>query len=334
MSEFFDQLNALPEGFFNIDATNIRSLFPRPTLIHLQGENRKPLYISILLHGNEYSGLAVMQKILTAHAQNLPRSIKLFIGNVHAAEANRRFLPDQVDFNRCWPGSEQAPSDTSRMMQQVFDLVSAEPLFAAIDIHNNTGKNPHYACITNVSNKNKNLAARFNRVALVFKHKGVATMAFDGVCPAATLECGKPGDPQGILHARRFIEDLLTLETLPDHKPGREALHLVESSLTLNIPPDVSFEFDPEADADLRFDVNFEERNFTLMDPHQVFAYTRIERPLVITDPSGRDVTDDILRVEAGKIYLKNTLMPAMITHDKRIVRQDCLCYLLQDYPE
>jgi len=332
MIEAFDRLHALPEGFFDIDTANIRSLFPKPALIHLQGEDPNLLFISILLHGNEYTGLKVMQEILTKHAQDLPRSIMLFVGNVRAAEANLRFLPDQVDYNRCWPGSELEPGETMGMMQRVIDIVSGQALFAAIDIHNNTGKNPHYACITDATLENQNLAARFNRVAMVFKCKGVSTMAFDGLCPAATLECGKPGDPQGIIHACRFIEDMLTLDALPDSKPGRHALHLMESHLRLNIPEHVSFDFDPEADADLRFENNFEDRNFTLIDPQQVFGYTRVERPLSITDADGHDVTDEILRVEAGKIYLNNTLMPAMITHDKLIVRQDCLCYLLQDY--
>ena len=332
MIESFDRLSALPDGFFEVETSNIRSLFPKPTLIHLQGEDPRVLFISILLHGNEYTGLKVMQEILAKQGQELPRSIMLFIGNVRAAEADRRLLPDQVDYNRCWPSSELEPGETMGMMQRVIDIVSGQPLFAAIDIHNNTGKNPHYACITDATVENQNLAARFNRVAMVFKCKGVSTMAFDSLCPAVTLECGKPGDEQGIIHACRFIEGMLKLDALPDSKPGRHALHLVESHLRLNVPENVSFDFDPEADTDLRFENNFEDRNFTLINPQQVFAYTRVERPLAITDPEGHDVTDEILRVEDGRIYLNNTLMPAMITHDKLIVRQDCLCYLLQDY--
>jgi hypothetical protein len=332
MIEKFDRLHGLPDGFFDITTANIRSLFPNPTLIQLDGRDPKFLFISILLHGNEYTGLKVMQKILADHAHDLPRSILLFIGNVHAAEAGRRFLPGQVDYNRCWPGHDLEPGPTSGMMQRVIEIAHGLPLFAAIDIHNNTGKNPHYACITDPTPENQNLAARFNRVGMVFNHHGVCTMAFNGICPAATLECGLPGDPKGIEHACRFIEDMLTLDELPHKQPTRHALHLVESHLTLNIPEHVSFEFDPRADADLRFEPDFEERNFTLFDPQQVFGYTRVERPISITDTNGHDVTDDILRVEAGKIYLNNTMMPAMITQDKLVVRQDCLCHLLQDY--
>ena len=332
MIENFDRMHGLPDGFFNIRSTNIRSLFPNPTLIQLDGKDPSFLFISILLHGNEYTGLKVMQKILAEYAQDLPRSILMFVGNVRAAEANRRFLPDQVDYNRCWPGTELEPSPTSQMMQRIVEIAHGLPLFAAIDIHNNTGKNPHYACITDPNMQNQNLAARFNRVGMVFNHRGVSTMAFDGICPAITLECGLPGDPQGIEHACRFVEGMLTLDALPQSQPTRHALHLVESHLTLNIPEDVSYAFDPAADAALRFENNFEDRNFTLFDPHQVFGYTRVARPLSITDTDGHDVTDEILRVEAGKIYLNNTLMPAMITRDRLVIRQDCLCHLLQDY--
>ena len=332
MIENFDRLHGLPDGFFDISSANIRSLFPNPTLIHLDGKDPNFLFISILLHGNEYTGLKVMQKILAEQAQDLPRSILMFIGNVRATEANRRYLPDQVDYNRCWPGTELEASATSQMMQRVVEIAHGLPLFAAIDIHNNTGKNPHYACITDPNMQNQNLAARFNRVGMVFNHRGVSTMAFDGICPAITLECGLPGDPQGIEHACRFVEGMLTLDELPQSQPTRHALHLVESHLTLNIPEDVSFAFDPVSDVDLRFEHDFEDRNFTLFDPHQVFGYTRVERPLSITDTDGHDVTDEILRVEEGRIYLNNTLMPAMITRDKLVIRQDCLCHLLQDY--
>ncbi len=332
MIEKFDRLHGLPDGFFDITTANIRSLFPNPTLVQLDGRDSQFLFISILLHGNEYTGLEVMQKILAEHAQDLPRSILLFVGNVRAAEANRRFLPNQVDYNRCWPGTELEPSPTSGMMQRVVEIAHGLPLFAAIDIHNNTGKNPHYACITDPNMQNQNLAARFNRVGMVFNHRGVSTMAFDGICPAITLECGLPGDPQGIEHACRFIEGMLTLDELPHSQPTRHALHLVESHLTMNIRDEVSYAFDPAADADLRFENDFEDRNFTLFDPHQVFGYTRIARPLSITDTDGHDVTDEILRVEEGRIYLNNTLMPAMITRDRLVIRQDCLCHLLQDY--
>lgn len=332
MIEPFDRLHGLPEGFFDITTANIRSLFPNPTLVQLDGDDRNFLFISILLHGNEYSGLRVMQHLLQQYADGLPRSILLFIGNVHAAEANLRHLPDQVDYNRCWPGTLMEPNPTTQMAQRVIEIARGLPLFAAIDIHNNTGRNPHYACITDPNAQNQNLAAMFNSIAMVFQHKGVSTMAFDGHCPAATLECGIPGDPQGIEEACRLVETLLTLDAFPGHYPSRDDLHLVESHLNVLIPRHVSYEFDVAADVDLVFEQDIEARNFTLIDPQQVFGYTRLERPMQILDDAQHDVTDEVMRVEEGKIFFNQTLMPAMITRDKLVIQQDCLCHLLQDY--
>lgn len=332
MIEQFDRLHGLPEGFFDITTANIRTLFPNPTLVQLDGDDRNFLFISILLHGNEYSGLRIMQQVLKKYADALPRSILLFVGNVRAAEANLRHLPDQVDYNRCWPGTAMAPNPTTQMAHRVIDIARGLPLFAALDIHNNTGKNPHYACITDPSEQNQNLAAMFNRIAMVYQHKGVCTMAFNGACPAATLECGMPGDPAGIEHASRLVETLLTLDEFSDQYPPRDALHLVESHLNVHIPRHVSYEFDVEADVDLTFARDIESHNFRLIDPQQVFGYTRIDRPIQVLDAGQHDVTDEVLRIEQGRIYFNQTLMPAMITRDKLVIQQDCLCHLLQDY--
>ena len=101
MIDNFDRLHGLPEGFFDITTANIRSLFPNPTLVQLDGDDKNFLFVSILLHGNEYSSLQVMQQVLARYPKGLPRSILLFVGNVRAAEANLRHLPEQVDYNRC-----------------------------------------------------------------------------------------------------------------------------------------------------------------------------------------------------------------------------------------
>jgi alkylation response protein AidB-like acyl-CoA dehydrogenase len=69
-----------------------------------------------------------------------------------------------------------------------------------------------------------------------------------------------------------------------------------------------------------------------LKQANRVFGYTRVARPLLITDSDDHDVTDEILRIEDGRIFLNNTMMPAMITRDQLVMRQDCLCHLLQDY--
>ena len=326
-------LSDIPEGFFDLEINNIHDVFPSPTLIHLNGHRSPALFVSILLHGNEYSGLKAIQALLAKYNDQLPRSIYIFIGNVDAAQANCRVLAGQTDFNRCWPGTEMEPNSETKLMHEVVEVATRDRLFAAIDIHNNTGANPHYACMTDVTQDNQHLASMFNHIGLVFKRpKGVSTMAFNGICPAATLECGKPGEAMGIKHATELLDGLLHMDHFPQRPVAAHDLQLVQSLATLNIPDDVSFDFNLSAQADLTFEAGFELKNFTEIKPTDIFAYTRIESPFKIISQDGEDVTKEIMRVENGKVYLNKLIMPAMITQDRSIIRQDCLCYLLTDY--
>lgn len=325
----------LPKGFFDIEIGNIRDVFPNPTLIQLKGDKSQPLFVSILLHGNEYSGLKIIQKLLSKYENNLPRALYIFIGNVAAAEADCRKLPEQTDYNRCWPGTDLKPNATTEMMQAVTNIVTADSLFAAIDLHNNTGANPHYGCITNVTQDNQHLVAMFNHIGLVFKHpKGVSTMAFDGICPAATLECGKPGEKLGVQHGTELLDALLHMDHFPQKPVAQHDLQLMQSHATLNISDNISFAFNHSEMADLTFDEDFERKNFTEITPSDIFALTQSTNPLIITDQNGKDVTQEIMRIDDHKVYLNRTLMPAMITLDETIIKQDCLCYLLTNYQE
>ncbi len=326
-------LTELPEGFLDLKVENILALFPRSTLIHIKGDKPVPLFVSILLHGNEYSGLKAVQALLRKYPTNLPRSIYLFIGNVTAAAEGLRVIPGQTDYNRCWPGTEMPANDETRLVQAVFDQVMRDGLFAAIDIHNNSGFNPHYACISDVSQDNLHLAAMFNHIGLVIRQpKGLSTMAFDGICPATTLECGRPGEATGIAHTVELLDGLLHIDHLPQRPLPAHDLQLMESFARVKIPQNIDFAFDQNGKMELLFDPDFERYNFSEFSSNHVFALSNHSRPLMITNRYGTDITDQIIRVEHGKVFLNKTLMPAMITTDRAIVRQDCLCYLLTDY--
>ncbi len=326
-------LTKLPEGFLDLKVENILTLFPKPALIQLKGDKSLPLFVSILLHGNEYSGLKAVQALLRNYNEHLPRSIFLFIGNVNAAARGLRVIPGKTDYNRCWPGTEIPANDETRMMRSVVERITRGGLFAAIDIHNTSGLNPHYGCMTDVSQENRHLAAMFNHIALVFKRpKGVSTMAFNDICPAVTLECGKPGDETGIRHATELLDALLHLDHFPEKSVGAHDLQLLRSYATLNIHDHIGIEFGSSEQADLSFDQNFERWNFTEIRPDHIFAHTRVEQPMVITDQEGQDITDRVVRIEDGKVFLNKSYIPGLITTDEAIIRQDCLCYLMEDY--
>ena len=95
----------LPEGFLDIEAHHLHTILDGPTLIHLPGRQPDPLFVSILLHGNEITGLLAIQQLLKHYGdRQLPRSLSLFVGNIRAARARVRRLDTQHDFNRIWRG--------------------------------------------------------------------------------------------------------------------------------------------------------------------------------------------------------------------------------------
>ncbi|MGB9129755.1 MAG: hypothetical protein WCB97_08905 [Thiobacillus sp.] len=47
----------------------------------------------------------------------------------------------------------------------------------------------------------------------------------------------------------------------------------------------------------------------------------------------GDDIGDRLFEYRQGGITLKKSLMPAMLTRDTRVIRQDCLCYLMERIP-
>ena len=334
-------VNELPDAFLDISYRDIKKVFDQPTLVHLKGAKSPALFVSILLHGNEFSGLEIMQALLkkykTDKGYTLPRDLWLFVGNVDAAQLGLRAIEGQVDFNRAWPGTPDPQTETAKLIKKVFDTVTKDALFAAIDLHNNTGQNPHYGCITNVTEENKYLCSFFNHIGMVFKSpKGVSTMAFDEICPAITLECSTPGNKPAKEKAFALLDDLMHMDHFPTKSLAEHDLQLVKNSATVKINTDVSFCFEDDisshSDTDLTVVKNFDHHNFSMLEKDEVFAYTKVDNPLVVLSPEGEDITHEIIQNKNGNLSLKTAMMPAMITMDKSIVLQDCLCYLLEDY--
>ena len=164
------ELTAIPEGLLSIEkTTDLHTIMNQPTLLHLQGENKQPLFISVLLHANEDTSFFAIQTLLKRYQDRpLPRSLSIFFGNMAAAKEGVRRLDGQPDYNRVWPGTDHPECDETRLMQQVVDKIASKQPFASIDIHNNTGKNPHYGCIKNLKQSSLQLASLFSHIVVYF----------------------------------------------------------------------------------------------------------------------------------------------------------------------
>jgi succinylglutamate desuccinylase len=333
------QLDYIPPGLLELDATQLEQALGGPTLIHLSGRREPTLYISVLMHGNETAGWDALRQLLMHYRpgggdKELPRSVSIFIGNVSAAAVGLRHLDGQPDYNRIWPGCGSEETPEHRMMTRVAGIMNQRGVFASIDLHNNTGFNPHYACVNLLDNRFFHLATMFSRTVVYFiRPRGVQSMAMARYGPAVTLECGRVGEAQGVEHARDYLEACLHLSHHPEHAPPHSDIDLYHTVAIVKIPEHYSFGHGV-ADVDIRLADDLDHFNFRELPAETVFGCLRpgVGSGFEVTDEQGNDVSERYFELEDNKIRLRVPVMPSMLTLDHRVVRQDCLCYLMERY--
>ncbi len=322
-------LDKLPEGILNYDAEQLYKIVTGPTLIHIAGVQKDPIFISVLLHGNEHSGWQAVQKLLAASNNQLQRSISLFIGNISAAKHSLRQLPGQLDYNRIWNG--QSEMVEHQMVRQVLDEMRSKNVFAAVDIHNNTGNNPHYACINSLDDHFKYFARLFGPLIVYFKQPdSVLSIAFSDLCPTVTVECGQSGEPEGIKRVVSFLSDILLMQHFPHTVVDVELISIYQTIARIKVSNQVSIGFGA-TQCDLKFDEDLEQFNFREIHANSRFAKitATTSRQLFAYNDDGHDVTQEYFYIENGYILTRIPIIPAMLTQNIEIIKNDCLCYLM-----
>jgi len=329
-------LDALPAGFLDTSAADLHRVLSGPTLMHLPGRRSPPLFVSILQHGNETTGLLALQALLRPYqGAALPRALSVYIGNVAAAREGLRRLDHQPDYNRVWPGADTAGLPEHAMTAEVVGRMRARQVFASIDIHNNTGLNPHYGCINRLEPAFLQLATLFSRIVVYFRRPlGVQSAAFAPLCPAVTVECGKSSERSGDEHAAAFLHAALNLSAFSPHAVDAEEIDLYHTVAVVRIPPEVSFSFGPHG-ADLQLDPDIDHMNF-----RELPAGTRLgtvssncRRPLEVLGEDGAAIDGQYVEVKDGELRVKRSVMPSMLSTDARVIQQDCLCYFMERLP-
>lgn len=325
-----NEIDEYPQAFLSCQPSELHELLGRPTLIHLPGEIPEPLFICTLLHGNETTGIFALQQLLNKYRnRRLPRSLSIFIGNVEAAAQGQRRLDRQADYNRIWPGTHEHFLAEAHSMQQITDIMAERNVFASIDIHNNTGRNPHYGCINRLDHRYLALAGMFSNTVVYFTTpKGVQSAAFAELCPAVTLECGQPGEASGVNHALRYLEACLQLEEIPQH--AHDHINLYHTVARVTIPEGYSFGFADDATINLLPEI--ENYNFTELQPGTPVAGFEpgSSAYLEAWGEDDRELGREYFEYRDNRIVLRKAVMPSMLTVNTTIIRQDCLCYLME----
>jgi len=308
--------NALPDGLLECPAAQLADVLSGPTLFDLSGGRKGTLFVTVLQHGNETSGWDAMRMLLSA-GDTPP--LMLFVANIDAARDNVRKLPNRVDFNRAWEGGE---SPEAAIANEVTErAMAAEPL-AAIDIHNNTGRNPPYSVVTRTDERSLGAAAAFAQRVIVIDHPGVQTRRFSEFCTAVTVEVGTARDPSSAERASAYLEAAFRWREPP--RVSSRPLYLYRNLARIMVEGE---------DGAVTPREDFEALNFERAEGGTVIANVRNGRGLKAVDEHGADVTVRYLETADGEIRLRRAVTPSMFTTDLRAARADCLCYLLEPLP-
>ncbi len=324
-----------PHGFLDLLPNELFKILPGPSLIRVKGKEDAPLFLATLLHGNEPTGLQAIQKLLKkykAEEKILPRSLDIFVGNVEAAKANERRFSEQPDFNRVWNGGSLPEHCLAR---EVRSFVKNSGAFASIDIHNTSGKNPHYSCVNRLDAPFINLAHLFSQTLVYFtRPKEVLSNAMAEFCPSITIESGQPGDPYGVQHVYEFLEKCLNLKNIPADLDGKEDLYVYHTIARILVPPNSRIGFDQNSrDKDFCFIEDLDQQNFSELPANTLIGWRHNPKmKLSVVDEEDEEVESRFIEYQDTEIRLKRAVVPSMFSTNGRIVHQDCLGYLMERF--
>jgi hypothetical protein len=321
------ELHDLPAGLLDVPATRLRERLAGPTLIHLPGRRTPPLFVAVLLHGDETNGWDALRVLLRRHPLPLPRALSLLIGNVAAAALGVRRLPHQTDYARIWQ-DRAAPEHP--IAAAVVEAMRRRGLLAVVDIHDHRGPSPPFAVVADTKPATLGLARAFGPLA-VLNHplRPLAQVAFGDLAPAVTIECGDVRDAHGSERALHFLERRLTEADLPRATPY--ALQLFVADARVRVAPDCGFSFGAGPGLQLRDDLG--PFSFRRLAAGTLFARQRSDAlGLVAEDTQGADVTSNYFERIGADVRLTQEVFPAFCTTDLERVREDALCYFMHPH--
>ena len=340
---------APPSALFDLPAERLADELGGPTLFDLRRAGEAPLFVSVLVHGNETSGWDAVRRLRRELAAS---SVLLFVGNVAAARAGVRALPGRPDFNRVWEGGE---CPEAKVADAVSEFVAEAQPRLAVDVHNNTGRNPPYSVVARQDAATLAAARAFaGRALFATQPSGFQTGRLARSCTAITVEVGMADDPASTARAAAFLRSLLNRSATGAAEPSagvREgpAPRMKEPSAGVREGPAPRMK-EPSAGATRERAAReglalFETvARVTLSDDAVIVPDTQrfnfrtapvgamlVKRGALCAHAAdGRDLGEVYLQRKNGATVLKQPSVVAMYTGDIRAARQDCLCYFLE----
>ncbi len=323
-------IETIPNELLKCEAQDIHRILGGPTIIHLKGDKPSAVFVSCLLHGNEVTGFYTVQRLLQSLVdRKAQRDIILFFGNTLAAQTGERHLFNQPDYNRIW---QEGDLPENKLAMDVLDYVKDKNLFACLDIHNNSGKNPYYGCVNYVEKNWIQLAGLFSKKIVYFTEPSeVLSNSFSNFCPSVTIEAGLPGKEEGIKTVLAYLKDVINLESF-DENFDPLSVDVFHTIGRIMVEPTCSVDFDNKKDSqsDLSLASDIDENNFEVVPKSTHFGYAKNLDFVKAINNKDETITEDIFCLKEGSLQSNRIFIPAMFTKDIFIMKEDCMGYIME----
>jgi len=134
-------------------------------------------------------------------------------------------------------------------------------------------------------------------------------------------------------HAAEYLDACLHLAQHPRNPIAHGDIDLFHTVAIVKVPPEVSFGFGCE-NRDLCLLDDLERLNFRELPSGTSFgrAGSIVDIPFDVRNEEDFNVGEHYFELDQAEIKTLKALMPSMLTRDETVIRQDCLCYLMERY--
>ena len=134
-------------------------------------------------------------------------------------------------------------------------------------------------------------------------------------------------------HALDYLRASLQLSEIPSHPIAEHDIDLFHTVAIVKIPDEIKFDFCINVDAaDICFAEDLDHLNFRELPEGTMLGIVRdgSNTHLDARDENDMDVSHKYFRIFENELQTARPLMPSMLTVNSQIIRQDCLCYLME----
>lgn len=314
------------------DAEAFLALLTDCTYIDVKGKDTsRTRVISVLIHGSEPSGFIGMHRWLRAELQP-HTNIRFIIASVSAAQKKpvftHRYLPDEVDLNRCFNGCDDPKMALRATL--IVELIKACDGELVVDLHNTSAPSSAF-CISRFDNPAELALSSFFCDRMVLTKLNVGSLLEQDLgCPFITVECGA-SDCSAHELAYQGIKALARCE---DFKPGHhyQPVQVMRNPLRVELTPGASLIYAdknlPQTDLVIKADI--ESRNMDIIPKGYCLGWINgDESIMVVRDEFGIEIENECLKVEQGQLVAKHDLQMFMATNIVEMAISDCLFYVI-----